>query len=279
MALPYFPIEEGDFKLTMGLQPLNDDSWIEIDANYERETRLRRSLLQDQRAAVFATTAAAAASEADVYGRVLDNLKTHHPDICATTPLTDDNDLLKAASLVQEDLVIMQETPTGFMLSAAAVCFPSAWNLAQKVGRDMRHIHAPVPGVNDGIGKSIDLFFNNMKQTKKVQRFNWGLYDREDLFQPLWWRENQPSADITADTLGDHLFFRVERQTLQRLTDSRDTLFTIRIFNTPLCEVAEDPIRAQRLYHHLKTMPDDFKAYKSISRYEDLILDYLRARM
>lgn len=279
MALPYFPIEEGDFKLTMGLKPLSDNSWIEVDANYTRETTLRRSLLQDQRAAVFATTKAAAASEADVYQRVLKNLKKHHPNIPIEKPLPDTNDLVKAASLVQEDLVIMQETSEGFTLSAAAVCFPSAWDLAKKVGRNMRHIHAPVPGVNEVIGNSIDLFFKNMKPTKKVQRFNWGLYDRENLFQPNWWRQEQPRKILTANTLGDHLFFRVERQTLQRLTDSRDTLFTIRIFNTPLVEVAEDPDRAARLYHHLKTMPDDFKTYKSITRYEDLILEYLRAKM
>ena len=164
MPLPYFPIDAEDFKLTMGLKPLRDESWIEVDDHYEGEIKIRRKLIADQRDAVFATTADARSAEAEVLSRVQDNLSANHPRVNQSDIPTSDNDLLKAASLVQEDLVILQEQDGDFRLTAAVVCFPSAWDLATKVGKTMRQIHAPIPHVNEQIGNSIDLFFNNMKK-------------------------------------------------------------------------------------------------------------------
>ncbi len=275
MSLPYFPIDADDFKLTMGLKPLRDESWIEVDTHYDSEIKIKRQLIADQRDAVFASTVEAKSAEAEVLERVQANLSANHPHINPSSVPDDRNDLVKAASLIQEDLVIMQEHEGSFRLSSAVVCFPSAWDLARKVGKTMREIHAPVPHVNEEIGNSIDLFFNNMKARKNVQRFNWGLYDNEALFQPDWWRAQQNAPDITAENIGEKTFLRVEKQTLQRLSNERDTLFTIRIFNTPLAEVAKDPARAAILLNSLKTMPADYQEYKSIHKYKDLYFDYL----
>ncbi len=278
MSLAYFPVEKGDFRLSMGLRPAPRDSWLEIDEDYDHQVTIKRTLLSEQRAAVFANTDEAKDAERTVYQMVQKNIQSRYSHIPVDNSLADENNLVKAASLVQEDLVIMRESLQGANMVSAAVCFPSAWDLASKVGRNMRHIHAPVPGVNDAIGKSIDLFFKNMKSEKLVERFNWGLYDRENLFQPSWWRQEQDPVNIDTQTIGDSLFFRVERQTLQRIGDTPDALFTIRIFNTPLAEVAQDPERAERLSHHIATMDQSFKIYKSIARYEHLIQDYLKSR-
>ena len=275
MSLPYFPVDADDFKLTMGLKPLRGENWIEVDCHYEAEINIKRQLIANQRDAVFATTPGAKFAEADVIKRIQANLSANHPQINQTPVPEESNDLIKAASLVQEDLVIMQETDDGFRLTSAVVCFPSAWDLAKKVGKSMREIHAPIPHVNKEIGNSIDLFFNNMKAGKNVQRFNWGLYDNAALFQPNWWRARQSPAQITAANIGDSTFLRVEKQTLQRLSNDRDTLFTIRIFNTPLAEVAKDPTRAAILLNSLKTMPADYQDYKSIKKYKNLYFDYL----
>ena len=114
-----------------------------------------------------------------------------------------------------------------------------------------------------------------MKTGKNVQRFNWGLYDNPALFQPNWWRAQQNSPEITAENIGEKTFLRVEKQTLQRLSNGRDTLFTIRIFNTSLAEVAKDPTRAAILLNSVRTMPADYQDYKSIQKYKDLYFEYL----
>ncbi|MEX0583978.1 MAG: heme-dependent oxidative N-demethylase subunit alpha family protein, partial [Sneathiella sp.] len=132
-------------------------------------------------------------------------------------------------------------------------------------------------GLNSRIGKPIDRFFRNLRAGKKVERFNWGLYDSSALFQPSWWREERAvDTSIARENVGSKIFFRVERQTLQRLGEDPDILFTIRIFNNSLAEVCESGSRAKRLLHGLQTMNADMRAYKSLPRYEHLITDYLK---
>jgi hypothetical protein len=179
--------------------------------------------------------------------------------------------------MVQEDLVLMRAQENEYSLAAACVCFPTGWNLLEKVGKAMQSIHQPVPGLNDRLGLPIDRFFRNLKPGKKVERFNWGLYDSAALFQPGWWRAGRPTDDrITENTIAEKIFFRVERQTLQRLGSGPDILFTVRIFNNTLAEVAENKERAVRLLHGLETMNEAMRRYKSLPRYERLIKGFLQ---
>ncbi|OUR76860.1 hypothetical protein A9Q83_13160 [Alphaproteobacteria bacterium 46_93_T64] len=277
MPLPYFPVESGDYKITLGLKPHKDGKWLEVDESYASDTKLKRELFSEQKHAVFASTAGAALSEAKVLSLVQGSLKTIYPELVIAPGFNDSNALVKAASLVQEDLILMQRKGNDYILGAAAVCFPSGWNLREKVGRNLNDIHFPVPGLNAAIGSSIDKFFQNLKPNKIVQRFNWGLFDDPALFQPGWWRDQQPAMiDIDADTIGQNIYFRVEKQTLQRLEDSDDILFTVRIFNTPLDEIAEDQEKTERLHHALTSMPNALRHYKTVAQYEELLLDYLK---
>lgn len=41
--------------MTMGLQPLNPNEWVEIDEYYEEEMALRRELIRDRRDIVIAS--------------------------------------------------------------------------------------------------------------------------------------------------------------------------------------------------------------------------------
>lgn len=278
MALPYFPIDDTDFQITMGLRALRAAPWLEIDNNYAIETELKKDLLKNNRKTVLAALDQSLPAQLALLSFVEDELALNYPQIKNLTPLEDESPLARAASIVQEDLVLMQQVEGKMVLSAACVCFPSGWTLLDKMGLEMQDIHLPVPGLNDRIGQSIDRFLDKLVPGKVVQRFNWGLFDDPALHQPQGHRiSNLAQADITPDTIGETIFFRVEKQTLQRLPNGTDILFTIRIFNTPLFEVAHDPQRAAHLLRTLKTMPDAMLKYKSVAQYETLIFDYLEA--
>ena len=45
-------------------------------------------------------------------------------------PCADEHPLIKAARLVQEDLVILQHIDGAWVLTAGVVCFPSHWSVA-----------------------------------------------------------------------------------------------------------------------------------------------------
>ncbi|MCF8467386.1 MAG: DUF3445 domain-containing protein [Sneathiella sp.] len=277
MSLRYFPLDGTDFRLSMGLQALRDRSWLDVDENYEKDLEEKQLLLRSQRTTVFAETEGTRAAQQEILDLVLAEFERYYPEICSPDDFRqDESPLVGAASLVQEDLVLMREEEEGYALAAACLCFPTGWNLIDKVGKIIRRIHQPVPGLNDRMGAPIDRFFRNLKPGKKVERFNWGLYDSAALFQPGWWRSGRPiDQTVTAETVSEKIFFRVERQTLQRLANETDILFTIRIFNNTLEEVASDRIRAARLLHGLETMDEAMQNYKSMPRYDKLIKNFL----
>ena len=47
--------------------------------------------------------------------------------------------------LVQEDLCLMEKRGEEHVLTAAVLCFPASWRLADKIGRPLEAIHVPVP--------------------------------------------------------------------------------------------------------------------------------------
>ncbi|MBO0332452.1 DUF3445 domain-containing protein [Sneathiella sp. CAU 1612] len=277
MTLRYFPLDGSDFRLTMGLQALRDRSFLDIDEHYENDIAEKRRLLVKHRDLVYSDTEGTQAAQEKIHHLVRHELAAKHPEIAPSTePQVEESPLVRAALLIQEDLVLMRESSDGYVLAAACVCFPTGWNLIEKAGQTIKFIHQPVPGLNDRLGSPIDRFFRNLKSSKRVERFNWGLYDSSELFQPGWWRSNRPvDMSISAKTVGEKIFFRVERQTLQRLHDSKDILFTIRIFHNSLAEICGNKDRAERLLHGLQTMDPHMRAYKSLPRYEKLIMDYL----
>ncbi|WP_169544141.1 heme-dependent oxidative N-demethylase family protein [Sneathiella aquimaris] len=276
MSLPYFPIEKADFQHSMGLSALKE-SWLEVDENYLSQTAQKRNLLTNKRPHVLATLPGSENAQSHILDLVRQELNIHHPTVDQSPAYKPAGPLAQAASLVQEDLVLMQEVGGVFKLTAACVCFPSGWDLTEKVGHAISDIHIPVPDLNNRIGPSIDRFFSHLNPRKKVQRFNWGLFDDDALFQPGSHENRQIGNDrVTEQTIGDALFFRVEKQTLQRLPENRDTLFSIRIFNTPLSEVVSDQDRAARLLHALTTMDAPVRRYKAVARYEELLMAYLR---
>ena len=277
MSIRYFPLDGTDFRLSMGLQALRNRSFLDIDNHYSQDISEKQKLLSECREQVFAETDDTRAAEQEVNTLISAELSKYYPEI-SPSPETEDepNPLIRAALKVQEDLVLMRASPNGYILAAACVCFPTGWNLVEKIGRPMQSIHRPVPGLNDRIGTPIDRFFRNLKPGKKVERFNWGLYDSDKLFQPGWWRRNRPvDTSINARNIGEKIFFRVERQTLQRLPNGSDILFTIRIFNNSLAEICENAVRAQRLLQGLRTMSTAMQEYKSLPRYKRHITAYL----
>ncbi|MAL78979.1 MAG: hypothetical protein CMN55_07665 [Sneathiella sp.] len=280
MSLRYFPLDGADFRLTMGLQALRERSWIEPDHNYHKDISGKQRLLRIHREKVYANLPQTDAAEADILSLVQKELAQFHPTLIPPAVGQEEkNALVRAALMVQEDLVLMRDGGKGdYLLAAAAVFAPTGWDLAEKIGRPMRFIHAPVPELNARIGSPIDRFFRNLKPGKKVERFNWGLYDSDAPFQPAWWRkERTADPDISVENIGRKLFFRVERQTLQRLPGSSDILFTIRVFSNPLAHIAEDKHRAACLLRALETMERDMRRYKSIARYEKELRTYLGA--
>ena len=287
---PYLPFEGGRFRLALGLMPLPIARWIEIDRRFAADLAAKRALLAARHAEVFAALPEADAASAELLALLADHLPRHHPALFSRSgdalvnagtaerwdvarPALHPLDL--AGRLVQEDLCLLRAAGGPYRLVAATLCSPARWRLADKLGRPLAEIHAPVAGYADKLAAPVDRFFAMLKPGKLVWRLNWGIVDDPAPFQPV---AREAAAPVTADTAGERLWLRVERQTLQRLPESGAVVFTIRTHITRLDRAVAQPSAAAELAAALRDMPEASRRYKHLAPVAPALLAWLDAR-
>lgn len=287
---PLYTPFETPYRLSMGLIALKPDEWIEIDDDLAADLAEKRRLLAERHAQVFAALTGSEAGQREVLDLLAAHLTEHFPDLyrrdgrrLRVLPADADWDLDDAGlapldlagRLVQEDLCLMEHDDAAWRLTAASLCFPTRWKLADKIGRPLDAIHGPVPDFADKLARPISRFFDRIKTDKPVWRLNWSLIDDPALFQPEGHGRGELDPTITAENAGERLWLRVERQTLRRLPATDAVLFTIRIHRWPLSRLADRPEAAGRLAQSITTMPPAMQRYKSLPVFGDAVKAYL----
>lgn len=289
MAQPiYFPFADGQWHMSMGLKALNLKDWIEIDGTFSEYLALKDKLLENQYPDVFASLPESSASQKEVLDLLLEHLLAYFPqhyrqqgtivENLTTGQVWDTTDfeaapLDLAARLVQEDLLLLQPSPEGYILVAASLCFPLRWRLREKLGCAIAQIHAPVPGYHEKLDRPVNSFFDRLKCDRPTWRMNWSIVDSPELFLP---QEKPVSyANIDAKNAGEKLWLRVERQTLRRLCTSDSILFTVRTYVHPLQVLEDEPSMAGKLAEAIQEIPPNMQRYKNLLPIREAVLDYL----
>lgn len=287
MALPlptiktYSPFQPGPFRMAMNLFPLDLAEWIEIDTDLPAHLAEKRRLLAERATEVFAAQPQALAGSQETLALLVEHLTTHFSQVYQRDGTTITNQatgecwqladsslhpLDLAGRLVQEDLCLMQRDPDYgiYRLVAASLCFPTRWRLHEKLGQALAAIHGPTPHYAETIATPMDRAFDKLRADRSVWRLNWSVLDNGALFQPTGHGRKDYMTDVTAANAGDKLWLRVERQTLRRLPQSGDILFTIRIYNHPFHTLAHQPEAAQRLAAAIAGLDERMTDYKSL---------------
>ena len=286
----YLPFEAGTFRMAMGLiaQPLS--ALFEIDCNYAAEMALRRELLAERHGEVFGALDESAEARRATLDLVVRHLPQHHPawfvragsrllnrltgeEWDVAQPSCDPLEL--AGRLVQEDLCLLEPGANGPRLTAAVLCFPSRWSLAEKLGRPMAEIHGPVPFFAERLAGPVERFMAHLKPGRLVERLNWSVHDDPALFQPLGHGRTDLNPAITMANAGYTLWLRVERQTLSRVPGTEAILFTIKTYRRPLAEIVALPGMAARLAAAVRALPPEMARYKSLPAIQEVLLAFL----
>ncbi len=234
-------LESGPPWLHMGLRTIEEAAWLDVDDRRAAELAEKTRLLTTRHDDVFAALPGTEAAGEEVLALVATWLARHHPEATGSSepPAGDGRHPLEvAATLVQEDLCVMAEHEGDVALVAAALCFPSHWRLADKIGGSAAAIHGPVPHYERELQAKVDRFLGRIPEGRIVLRRNWGVHDHQMLFVP---EHPAPRPGITAENAGQQLWLRSERQTLRRLPATGAVLFTIRVQLAPLGVFAERP--------------------------------------
>jgi dimethylamine monooxygenase subunit A len=249
-------LDELDLSVTdaharMGTRALTEDRWLLRDHLAPDELLLRRRLLAEQQAHVFACSPHAEEPAREVDQLVERWLDTHAPGHApghAPDPAGDtDHPLARAGGRVQEDLCLMVHHDDAWRLEGAVLCFPSLWRLSEKLGLPTALVHAPVPYYAEELSQKVDTLFERFPAGKVVWRRNVSVWPALVLWAPCHTLDPSLYADALPRDEVPPLWIRSERQTLRRLPDSGAILFTIRVQTVPIAVLAERTDRARDL--------------------------------
>jgi len=299
-----YPFAEGNYSLALGLVPMAEETWLDIDEHYVDEMRQKARRLRDEYAMVFCAMPGSERGQADVLEMLLEHLATYYPNFFHITrgrnggsgewlaAETRIENLLNGESwrvgdfarapldlagrLVQEDLCLMSPDGKGtYVLSAGSVCFPLRWEVTEKFGLPMAEIHRAVPGYSEKLAAPSDRYMTGLKEYKPSWRSNWSIVDAPDLYLKQRRFKQGNDSNITAENAGSKLWIRSERQSLRRLPRSGDILFTIRTYIRPLSVLDGLPSIARGLAQALDKVPPDMRGYKNQLPIRDALLAYL----
>lgn len=286
-ALPpeicHFPLESGPYRMAMNLTTVPEAAWFELDDRYASEMAEKRHLLAARRGDVFAALPVSGVARAEALRMIVEALTAHHPDRfecdgdavmnhLTGERLTGLDPLDLAGRLVQEDLCIIQDG----ILTAASLCFPSRWRLADKIGKPLTDVHGPVPFYANRLAAPVDRFIKHLKPDRIAMRLNWSMGDDPSLFQPGG--KGRPSPEVTAANAGDSLFLRVERQTLRRLPVPATVLFGIHVHVYKLRTAVQTVEHARTMAAAIRALPPEMLHYKSLLSFHGKLLQWLDSR-
>ena len=186
-----------------------------------------------------------------------DFLWKHYP-----IPLESTASLDALIQQMSEDVVIHASDGTIDWMAYGNVCLPSHWRPEEKIGRSLKELHAPVPGINLENSSSL---VAAMIHSGPFERFIWSVvYEDELNFHP----------DLPRKAFDPHqpqLFIKVERQVTVGFPSAMGALF---ILQESLLSLGE--IEIPQLISAIRKMGLAERKYKGLANCEQEFLPWLQ---
>ena len=241
--LPFAPWMDPRTARLPGILPVEGDDWLRVDDAFAGQMAERDARIAATPDLVHALLPEAEPAAQELLDHVLAKLtrtEGYHitPDSVTrpdgvTVALDRSQPMLTAGRLVQEDLCLLAHDGTEHRLTAAILCFPASWTLAQKIGRPMTTIHVPVTPYTEDVARRVQRLFDAIRPEQALWRMNWLTYDDPTLFQPRLEGEPRPRPR-------DLIYIRCERQCLKRLPLSRAVVFSIHTYIVPVANLTPE---------------------------------------
>ena len=252
-SLPLSPWESEVTARLPGIQPLRTEELFLQDDAFADQMEYRDELILKNRPKVFQLNDVAKSATQELLDFVVAKLnqnrnykvggsKITRPD-GKTLSTDDDNQLVIAGRLVQEDLLVLQwdSELNEHVLDGGVLCFPALWTLEEKMSKPMSRIHQPVEHYTEKISNIVQRMFNNLKVDTPLWRANWYLYNDPELFSP---QKEEFSQTTRKSFFEGDFWVRVERQTLFRLPKSDAIVFGIHTYVVGRSELTSAQVKS-----------------------------------
>lgn len=228
-TIPYDAL--ADVKLP-GIAPMKPEDWIMVDDAYGAQMTERERLLTRSRKAVVAAVDGSKAASDELLDAVLEACAARPDYVVSQTVRCPDgrevvvdreDPLGTIGRLVQQDFCVLEKQGDVHVMTAAVLCFPASWTLAEKIGKPLIDIHIPVPEYDGDLARRVQRLFDGIRVGRPLWRKNVHWYQDPDLYHPKL--ENAPREQVAE---GDYL--RSERQSMLRLPRTQAVIFGIHTF-------------------------------------------------
>ena len=246
-SLPHLPWMHPATARLPGVQPLPPgEGWLMRDEAFARQMALRDRLVAERRGAVIAALPGSDGAVDALFAEVLERLAAdpgyvwdegavRRPD-GVVVPLDPADKLGTLARLVQEDLCLHEPRGGEHVLTAAVLCFPASWTLAEKIGRPLTGIHRPVDVYDAGMATRVQRLFDAIRPERPLWRQNALVYADAALHQP------RPEAAPRRDSRAEGRYLRSEKQCLARLSSCDAVVFSIHTYVVPLTAIPPEAL-------------------------------------
>ena len=281
MAIPDELIPEagpGEFRLRLGLRPFALADWFVFGDDRAEAMTEKGLLLSGQHDDVFRAEPGTEAASQELLDSIVDNLQEHHrdvwPQVAHELDVAGRHPLEIAGRMVQDDLVVLDDSSGTIRFVGGLICAPNRWKLAVKFGGDMLHVHRPVPNY-DTIADTVERTMQRLTSDRPVWRLNWNIMDSPQRYQPSGVKLG-PSVR-TPEAAATKLWLRIERQTLRRLPRTNALIFGIRTMHCRIDELQGRGREAARLLGAINQLPPRMIKHRDMERYLAPLRDWLTA--
>ncbi|PWZ03478.1 hypothetical protein BCV70DRAFT_214892 [Testicularia cyperi] len=310
----------------MAHQPMLADHWLEPDHNYLHDLDYKRDLIERQGKVVVDVMHHPTAVEGcgELLQEVADWLVSRFPNAFIWTEkdkvvlntltaepvrLVDQGGAFKTgvealktiSRLVQDDflLALPSNAPAHpsadsqeWLCVGGLVAFPGFYLLSEKIGRTLHATHAPVPGFNEKLLKSVQRSLTRLSPSTPIERTSWELVDSEDLFwaplagplptcsgaKPFLPHHYQGRTDASAEALDPaDMILRLDHQTFVKLPKSGMVAFGIHPMRRRLADLKQQPLLPNLLIKVHQESDRELMRYKAAPLYQDRVLPYLQS--
>ena len=218
-----------------GIRPLLSGRWLHTDDAYAGQLAYRRKLLSEKREDVLWQDAEAAPAVAELFEAALEQLngcgferrgRTLRCPDGFEIDLESDTPLAVLGQCAQEDICLMEKRGAQHVLTAAVLCFPASWTLAEKAGKPLSAIHRVVEEYDADLERRVQRLFDGVQSGRPLWRNNYLRYADAELHQPR--RESDPQRHLSIRP--DAPYMRAERQSVVRLPKTRGVIFSIHTY-------------------------------------------------
>ena len=261
--------------LQMGLRACAPEQWLDEgdlfgrDDDFHAQIAEKNRLLDTHLSAIYAALPGSEPACLETCQLVAEAKEIDGPVSSASAENQDMPLLAEMSRQIAEDLLLLApaDEPSSqpeWTLQAACLAFPSHWRLADKMGKPMAAIHAPVPDYQARLDKPVNRFFSAMLPDTISVRYNWTLQIDSHLHAPM--RIAAPLGNV--EEVPTRLYVRVERQTFRKLPDTGWVVFGIRSYIAPLKLWADQPDALQELIRIVQNFSPAMRQYRDAGRYE-----------